>query len=67
MKMNPAELQTILDELRGELDRKHGQDPGWSGPATNSYMLEYGRHPRQKDFDESNSYHEAHIAHGWHT
>ena len=65
--MTAHPLQDLIDELRGELDRTHHQDPGWSGPATPAYMRGYGRHPRQAGFDEQSTYIETHLNHGWHT
>lgn len=52
-------MQEIIDELRGELDRKHSQEPGWSGPITAAYMRGYGRHPRHAEFVEAATYREA--------
>lgn len=61
------DMQEIIDSLRGELDKKHGQDPGWSGPATYAYMRGYGEHPRQAEINESAIYRDGHCNHGWYT
>lgn len=58
-------LQQLIDEERGFLDRKHGQDPGWSGPITQAYLKGYGENPRAKEHMEQRVYHESHCEHGW--
>jgi len=54
----------FLDELRGELDKEHGFEPGWSGPITDTYLRGYGKHPNAKKHAEVDSYREG-LNHGW--
>jgi hypothetical protein len=63
--MPHSEQQAILDEMRGELDKKNGQEPGWSGPATTAYMRGYGTHVRAAEHYEQHAHKESHTAHGW--
>jgi len=60
-------MQAMLDEIRGELDREHGQEPGWSGPITDAYLRGYGTHPRWAEVGEAAVYRDAHDNHGWYT
>jgi hypothetical protein len=60
---DPVATQKIIDELRGELDRKYGQDPGWSGPATKAYMRGYGSY-RRADHEEQSRRSEV-VKRGW--
>lgn len=57
--------QRLIDTLRGELDRKNGQEPGWSGPITEGYLQGYGTHPRAAEHAEASAYREGHLDHGW--
>ena len=59
--------QEIVDEERGFLDRKHGQEPGWSGPITTAYMRGYGDTQDQSQRRERETYNDAHQNHGWYT
>ena len=58
------EIQGVVDELRGELDRANHQSPGWSGPATEAYMRGYGAPEDAAAASERATYHETHITHG---
>ena len=59
-----TETQDLVDFLRGELDKEHGFDPGWSGPITDAYMIGYGSHPREREQLEVSAYSES-LHRGW--
>jgi hypothetical protein len=63
--MDPEQLQAVVDQIRGELDREHGQEPGWSGPITSAYLRGYCTPPRAAEHREREAYQEAHCQHGW--
>jgi len=63
--MDPEQLQAVVDQVRGELDRSHGQEPGWSGPITSAYLQGHGSPPRAAEHREREAYQEAHWEHGW--
>lgn len=63
------EMQTILDELSGEIDRKHGLAPGWAGqPLTVSYMKGYecGVEYYEPDYAKEQRNQKEIIMRGWH-
>lgn len=39
-------IQEQVDITRGELDKENHQEPGYSGPVTDAYLIGYGKHPR---------------------
>lgn len=62
-----SQVQNIIDEERGFLDRKKGQEPGWSGPITSAYMKGYGNSQEQQTRRELQTNIDAHVNHGWYT
>lgn len=65
--MDAMQIQKIVDELRGELDKENHQEPGFSGPITDAYMTGYGKHGRDNQHIERETHTEIHCNHGWHT
>ena len=62
--MSDGERTALIDVLRGELDKKLGADPGWSGPITKAYLEGYGDIPNEDEHLAVSTYNES-LNHGW--
>ena len=57
-------IQEQMDITRGELDKENNQDPGYSGPITDAYLVGYGNHPRLAEHTEQQRREEL-LMRGW--
>lgn len=61
----PVEVQTIIDEERGWLDRSRGVGCGFSGPVTAAYMRGFGSGSDEEARSAAAAQRANCVEHGW--